>query len=140
MSSLILKTAKQFALVGPLIGGAVYFIPMVLLEHGWGHPQASQSALTAAFMACLMFSYLFGLLPAALTGAVLGVKRQKKGQLIWSASASLIGLCTGSLAGLGIDLYNGAGSGSFLPVAAAFLGLPSCISALVCSCIFRPVD
>ena len=139
MRSVILRTTSQFSIVGPLVGGALYFVPMVLLDRAWIHTSAIESAITATFIACVMFSYLFGLVPAALTGALLGTMRHNKSQSTWAICAALVGLLVGGTAGACIDIYNTGPSGSFLPTSAAFIGAPSCISALVCSYIFRPI-
>jgi len=139
MRSLMLRTAKQFATVGPLVGGALYFVPMVLLDRPWMRPEPTASALIATLVAWVMFSYLLGMLPACLTGLVLGAMRRQRRLSTWVVSAALVGFVVGCLTGAGLDLFHMARSGAFWPVNAVFIGVPSGMSALVCACIFRPI-
>ena len=132
---IILRTSWQFALVGPPIGGALYLVPMVILDLARNHPSASFATLVASIFFFGVFSYLFGIVPAALTGAILGSMRCNMQQRTWGACSAVIGLIAGGLTGCAYDLYK---TGIVLPTTAMFLGGPSLISALICSYIFKP--
>ena len=132
---ILLRTSWQFALVGPPIGGALYLVPIMMLDLARNHPSTSFATLFASIFFFGMFSYLFGIVPAALTGAVLGSMRRNVQQRTWSACAAVTGLIAGGPIGCAYDLYK---TGAALPTTAMFLGGPSLISALICSYIFKP--
>ena len=65
------KQWRTFFFVG--VGGEVLFIPLILLMAGyWSHPPSLSEAekLFTVFARTLQYSYLFGILPALMIGAV----------------------------------------------------------------------
>jgi hypothetical protein len=98
-----------FVVFGPPIGGAVYFVWIVggsvivgLISAPktgpMSGPHGALQIITAmAFIAVLIipYSYLFGALPAALAGFIVGVAQIKFGQLPW-AIVLLIGASVGT--------------------------------------------
>lgn len=134
MGRKLIKTAAQFGIAGPPIGGALYFVPILLLE------QASVGVddLLTTLVGCAGFSYAFGLLPSVATGIVLGLMNVRGRRKSWHLEAALVGLVMGILLGVCFDLLVARGSRSYEFFGPIFLGIPSCISALVCSYMFKP--
>src|SRR5215813_15162896 len=61
-----------FAAVGPLLGGFWLLLTTTVMSGYWSHPlNASQiGKLLTVFVTTLQYSYLFGILPALMIGAV----------------------------------------------------------------------
>ncbi|MBV1776847.1 hypothetical protein KSF73_14110 [Burkholderiaceae bacterium DAT-1] len=135
----MLRTAFQFSVAGPLIGGALYLIPAILLEQGSHRAYTDQATTGINVLIWLLLSYAVGLVPAALTGAVLGAMRHQRRQASWAMRAAGIGLLTGGMVGGSIDIYNAVRLGTYIPITTVFLAIPSCISAWACAYFFRPL-
>ena len=67
-----MKRYLIFAAVGPLLGGFWLLLTTTLLSGYWSHPPnaAEVGKLFMVFVKTLQYSYLFGLLPALMIGAV----------------------------------------------------------------------
>src|ERR1700744_2726288 len=67
-----MKRYLIFAALVPLIGGFLLLVATTVMSGYWGHPPSLSEAgkLLAVFAKTLQYSYLFGLLPALMLGAV----------------------------------------------------------------------
>ena len=66
-----MKRYVIFAAVAPLLGGFWLLLTTTIMSGYWSHPNAADVAkLFKIFGMTLQFSYLFGLLPALMIGAV----------------------------------------------------------------------
>jgi len=67
-----MKRYAIFAALGPLLGGFWLLLTTTVMSGYWSHPQSLSEAgkLIAVFVTTLQFSYLFGLLPMLMIGAV----------------------------------------------------------------------
>ena len=67
-----MKRYLIFAAVGPLLGGFWLLLTTTLLSGYWSHPPSAAEIgkLLTVFATTLQYSYLFGLLPALMIGAV----------------------------------------------------------------------
>ena len=134
----VLRTALQFAALGPLIGGAVIFTPILLLDGGHSGYAFSSAGLVFLALGVVGFSYLFGTVPAVLTGGLLGAFRGKGPQWPWRRVAVCTGVAVGFLCGIAMNASSPSSSWPIALVEPLFLAIPSGLSALVCSCIFKP--
>lgn len=66
-----MKRYLIFAAVAPLLGGFWLLLTTTIMSGYWSHPNAADVAkLLKIFAMTLQFSYLFGLLPSLMIGAV----------------------------------------------------------------------
>ena len=67
-----MKRYAIFAVLGPLFGGFLILLVTTVLSGYWSHPPSLSEAgkLLTVFARTLQYSYLFGLLPALMLGAV----------------------------------------------------------------------
>ena len=67
-----MKRYLIFAALGPLLGGFWFLLTASVMSGYWGHaPSLSEAAkLFAVFAKTVQYSYLFGILPALMLGAV----------------------------------------------------------------------
>jgi hypothetical protein len=67
-----MKRYAIFAVLGPLFGGFLLLLTNTVMSGYWGHPPSLSEAdkLLIVFAKTLQYSYLFGLLPALMLGAV----------------------------------------------------------------------
>jgi hypothetical protein len=67
-----MKRYLIFAALGPLLGGFWLLLTTTVMSGYWSHPpSASEIAkLLAVFLTTLQYSYLFGILPALMMGAL----------------------------------------------------------------------
>jgi hypothetical protein len=67
-----MKRYVIFAVLGPLLGGFWLLLTTTVMSGYWSHPPSLSEAekLLAVFAITLQYSYLFGLLPALMIGAV----------------------------------------------------------------------
>src|ERR1700733_14360960 len=67
-----MKRYLTFAALGPLFGGFLLLLATTVMSGFWSHPPslAEVGKLLKAFVSTLQYSYLFGLLPALMLGAV----------------------------------------------------------------------
>jgi hypothetical protein len=67
-----MKRYVVFAVLVPLIGGFLLLLTTTVMSGYWGHPPSLSEAgkLVAVFFKTLQYSYLFGVLPALMFGAV----------------------------------------------------------------------
>ena len=67
-----MKRYAVFAALGPLLGGFWLLLTTTVMSGYWSHPPSFSEAekLLAVFAITLQYSYLFGLLPALMIGAV----------------------------------------------------------------------
>ena len=67
-----MKRYLIFAALGPLLGGFWLLLTTTVMSGYWSHPPSLSEAekLFAVFASTLQYSYLFGLLPALMLGAV----------------------------------------------------------------------
>jgi hypothetical protein len=67
-----MKRYLIFAAVGPLLGGFWLLLTTTLLSGYWSHPPSAAEIgkLVTVFVTTLQYSYLFGLLPSLMIGAV----------------------------------------------------------------------
>jgi len=135
----ILRTALQFAVAGPLIGGAVIFTPIMVVDHGRGAFPLPPGGLVFVMLGVIGLSYLFGLVPAVLTGGLLGVFRSKGAHWPWRRMAVCTGVAIGFMCGIALNASNPSNPWPIALIEPLFLAVPSGLAALVCSCIFKPV-
>src|SRR5262249_44254157 len=97
------KIAGFFMFVGPPIGGVIWLSAAFiggLIFHGPSHlglPQIILAALYLSFVA-IPFDYLFGLVPAALAGLIIGALQLRFGRLRWYIVV-LVGVSVGIVDG-----------------------------------------
>jgi hypothetical protein len=67
-----MKRYAIFAALGPLLGGFLLLLTTTVLSGYWSRPPSLSEAekLLAVFATTLQYSYLFGVLPALMIGAV----------------------------------------------------------------------
>jgi Family of unknown function (DUF5413) len=67
-----MKRYVIFAALGPLLGGFWLLLTTTVMSDYWSHPPSFSEAkkLVAVFVSTLQYSYLFGLIPALIIGAV----------------------------------------------------------------------
>ena len=67
-----MKRYVIFGVLGPLFGGFLLLLATTVMSGFWSHPPSSSEVeqLFATFTKTLQYSYLFGLLPALMLGAV----------------------------------------------------------------------
>ena len=67
-----MKRYAIFAALGPLFGGFLLLLATTVMSGYWSHPPSLSEAgtLLRVFASTLQYSYLFGLLPALMLGAV----------------------------------------------------------------------
>jgi hypothetical protein len=67
-----MKRYVIFAALGPLLGGFLLLLTTTVMSDYWSHPPSLSEAekLLAVFARTLQYSYLFGILPALMIGAV----------------------------------------------------------------------
>jgi Family of unknown function (DUF5413) len=67
-----MKRYLIFAALGPLLGGFWMLLTSTTMAGYWSHPPSLSEAekLVAVFVRTLQYSYLFGILPALMIGAV----------------------------------------------------------------------
>src|SRR5580704_4351206 len=67
-----MKRYAIFAVLAPLFGGFLLLLTNSVMSDYWSHPPSLSEAekLLAVFASTLQYSYLFGLLPALMLGAV----------------------------------------------------------------------
>jgi Family of unknown function (DUF5413) len=67
-----MKRYLIFAALGPLFGGFLLLLATTVMSGFWSHPPSPSEVeqLFATFARTLQYSYLFGLLPALMLGAV----------------------------------------------------------------------
>jgi hypothetical protein len=67
-----MKRYLIFAAIGPLLGGFWLLLTSTIVSEYWSHPPnaAEVQKLVTVFVTTLQFSYLFGVLPALMIGAV----------------------------------------------------------------------
>ena len=67
-----MKRYVIFAALVPLLGGFLLLLATTVMSGYWSHPPSMSEAgkLFAVFLKTLQYSYLFGLLPALMLGAV----------------------------------------------------------------------
>ena len=67
-----MKRYVIFAALGPLLGGFWLLLTTTVMSGYWSHPPSLSEAakLVTVFATTLQYSYLFGLLPALMIGAV----------------------------------------------------------------------
>jgi Family of unknown function (DUF5413) len=68
----MMKRYVIFAALVPLLGGFLLLLATTVMSGYWSHPPSFSEAgkLFAVFLKTLQYSYLFGLLPALMLGAV----------------------------------------------------------------------
>ncbi len=67
-----MKRYVIFAALAPLLGGFLLLLTTTVMSGYWSHPPSLSEAekLLAVFATTLQYSYLFGILPALMLGAV----------------------------------------------------------------------
>ena len=67
-----MKRYLIFAAIGPLLGGFWLLLTTTLMSGYWSHPPSASEIgkLLAVFVTTLQYSYLFGVLPLLMLGAV----------------------------------------------------------------------
>ena len=67
-----MKRYVTFAVLGPLIGGFLLLLTTTVMSDYWSHPPSLSEVdkLLIVFARTLQYSYLFGLVPALMLGAV----------------------------------------------------------------------
>lgn len=67
-----MKRYAIFAVLGPLLGGFLLLLATTVMSGYWGHPPSLSEAgtLFTVFARTLQYSYLFGLLPSLMLGAI----------------------------------------------------------------------
>ena len=67
-----MKRYAIFAVLGPLLGGFWLLLTTTVMSGYWSHPPSLSEAekLLAVFAVTMQFSYLFGIIPALMLGAV----------------------------------------------------------------------
>src|SRR6201996_5796440 len=127
-----MKRYVIFAALVPLIGGFLLLVATTVMSGYWGHPPSLSEAgkLFAVFAKTLQYSYLFGLLPALMLGAVddIVVHIKRIGPRLRAVIVAMIGFASAEL------LYGsrGADSGTLQFVLYGLVGLvPAAVSSIL---------
>src|SRR5579871_5296374 len=125
-----MKRYLIFGALGPLLGGFLLLLTTTVTSGYWSHPPSVSEAerLISVFVKTLQYSYLFGLLPSLMLGAVddILVHVRRMGPAIRVALVGLIGFVASEL------LYGSRGpdSGSLQFVLYGLVGfVPGTISS-----------
>lgn len=130
-----------FAIVGPIVGGLIYGLPVLVITLVAAEPAAGVMTwigeVAQMLLGIVMFSVLFGGLPATVCGAFLGAMTSMGRQVsLWFAAG------VGALAGGAFPLAMGATVSSdssftaLIPLLVLF-GLLGLLSALACALLCR---
>jgi hypothetical protein len=96
-----MKRYVIFAVLGPLLGGFLLLVATTVMSGFWSHPPslAEVSKLLKAFASTLQYSYLFGLLPSLMLGAVDDIVMHIKriGPVLRVVIVALIGFASAEL-------------------------------------------
>jgi hypothetical protein len=145
LRSRLVKTLLTFALLGPLIGGAIpylavllfFFLPVIIQVHGLS---SAFAVIGAAFMVLaigMLFAVLLAIPPAVAAGIVIATWEHFRGRSsAWFAA--LVGLLVGlvSVAVYWQLLYSSADDEKWAAVVTVMLG--SIFASVVCWRITRP--
>lgn len=131
-----MKTSRRgcffaFTVFGPPIGGVLFILALTPIEFSQGNTSMSFPRALGLLFFTLFFSYIPGIVPAALTGALLswigvGLPRWRW-LLTATATGAGVGMLCGTLLGKTEMLTFGF-----------FLGALGAISALICALSFQP--
>lgn len=126
----IAACAVFFALVGPPVG-ALTLTPLLLLGEVEKHGFSFESAFSL-WLLTTMFAYIFGIIPALLTGMIHGAFHKRCDG--WSAAIGigLVGLFLSIL--FGGTIYDESSSIAALLI---MFGMPGLVAGIVCSIIYR---
>jgi uncharacterized BrkB/YihY/UPF0761 family membrane protein len=129
-SRFVAKTHATFALLGPLIGGLLALLMMILFS---GKITTMADAGSMSFVT-LIFGYVFGLVPATLTGLAVAwsMKAQRHRSPMWLGA--LWGTIFGGATGW---LIASLGDGSYAFFTVALLALIGAIAGLICGWLVR---
>jgi hypothetical protein len=105
-----MKRYLIFAALGPLLGGFWLLLSTSIMSSYWSHPPSVSEAakLFAVFARTLQYSYLFGILPALMLGAVDDILFHIK-RIGWRVRLLMVGAVAFIVAEL---LYGSRGSDS----------------------------
>ncbi|MDO1559902.1 hypothetical protein Q0812_10750 [Brevundimonas sp. 2R-24] len=96
-----LWTALTFLLVGPLFG----LLGFAVLAYGFAGASAEDGPVGLAFLWMTPFAYLFGAIPAVLTGLVTGALLSPRRAVVYVIGAAVIGAAVTAL----VTLLDGPG-------------------------------
>jgi len=122
-------TGLRFAFIGPLVGGLIWVSLFLLgeltrasLSFSWDHALQSAVVLT-------LCSYVFGVVPAFLTGLLVAPCRDRLTPRAWCAAAGLAGMAVATLSPLLIGRLPGSGAAWLTTLASQFIfmGVPGLI-------------
>jgi uncharacterized membrane protein YeaQ/YmgE (transglycosylase-associated protein family) len=87
-----MKRYLIFAALGPLLGGFLLLLTTTVMSGYWSHPPSVSEAakLFAVFARTLQYSYLFGILPALMLGAVDDILSHLK-RISWRVRLLIVG-------------------------------------------------
>lgn len=118
-----------FAGIGPAVGGVLVSIFMIVVEAYQGN--LSFSSIPFVLLGSLYFSYIFGLLPAVFTGALLSWIGVGLSRRHWLLTATASGACAGLLFAM---LLGGKEAVELIVLLVPI----SAVSAFVCALKFQP--
>jgi Family of unknown function (DUF5413) len=96
-----MKRYAVFAVLGPLLGGFLLLLATTATSGYWSHPPSLSEAdrLFRVFVSTLQYSYLFGILPALMLGAVddIAFHIKRIGPVLRLLSVGVIGFAAAEL-------------------------------------------
>ena len=101
-----MKRYLIFALLGPLLGGFWLLLTTTVMAGYWSHPPSfSQTEkVVAVFATTLQYSYLFGILPALMMGAVDDILFHVK-RINWGVRVLIVGDSLSLTVAVGLARY-----------------------------------
>lgn len=129
----ILKGSLFFGAFAPPLGGMMLMLNMAILDPEPLHPL---SELIEATLLSSLFAYLFGGIPALLTGAIAGIFRRFLGQWLTCLAIGCVGAVS-SLLFVGTFLQFKSYSYLTDIKFSVMLAIPALLSGMVLSVLFR---
>lgn len=114
----MLCVALVFAFIGPLFGGLPFMVLFIF--------SGSDVGVGGSVLGVVLFAYLFGAVPAVLTGVVAAVLAPRLRRRVWYLAATLTGLVMAVGFGLWMSgrSVQGGSLGAALGNALVFMGVP----------------
>ncbi|WP_386077960.1 hypothetical protein ACFIOZ_12180 [Vreelandella sp. F11] len=125
----IAACAVFFALVGPPVG-ALTLTPLLLLGEVEKHGFSFQSAFYL-WLLTTIFAYIFGIIPALLTGLIRGALHKCSDSWIAAIGIGIVGLFLSILFG-GTIYYDSTSIATLL----IMFGMPGLVAGIVCTIIY----
>jgi hypothetical protein len=124
------KTIAVFAVVGPFVGSSIGVLTLLQFSG----KIMSLADLGSASFVTYIFGYMFGLLPAALTGFAVAASSKRQSHLSTVRLGAVWGAVLASLAGLQVAWLGGGGA---RVLTVCFFAIMGAIAGSVCGWVVR---